>query len=132
MAITISGNTLTFNDGTTQTTAATGSSTTAGAVGTYTLAASTSTLSAGSTYAIGTTVAGSSLILYVTNFGSYAGTMGGLYVYNNYWQSSPREDQGTYISGGYVGTWQLMTRLTLGGGAGFNSNSVVGLYIRIS
>jgi hypothetical protein len=72
------------------------------------------------------------LIAYVTNFGSYAGTMGGLYVYNNYWQSSPREDQGSFINCGYGGTWQLMARLTTGGGAGFNSNSVVALYIRIA
>lgn len=131
MAITISGSTLTFNDGSTQTTAATGASTTAGAVGTYTIACSTSTKVAGGVYAVGTTVAGSTLIAYESQYYAWSGTLGGLYLYNQYWQASAREDINS-VNCGYTGTWRLMTRLTIGSGGGFDTIGVVALYIRIS
>lgn len=59
MTITVGGTTITFNDGTTQSTAAVSTSTTFGAVGTYFYAAG-----GGGTLALGGTVAGSTLTWY--------------------------------------------------------------------
>jgi hypothetical protein len=132
MAITISGSTLTFNDGTTQTTAATGSSTTAGAVGTYTMAEAVSQRTPGVIYPVGSTVSGANLIVYEAGYSSsWSGTMGGLQIYQNFYQATAREDLG-YVNAGYTGTWRLMTRLSVGSGAGFASYGNVALFIRIS
>ena len=105
--------------------------TSAGGVGSYTIAESTSLRSAGSTWGVGTTVAGSSLICYQSNYANYSGTMGGLYVYDQFYQSSARAGINA-INCGYGGTWKLMTRLSLGSGSGWSTYGCTALFLRIS
>jgi hypothetical protein len=110
-------------------------STSFGAVGSYTMAESTTLRSASGVWGGGTTVAGSSLIIYAPGGGSantWAGTLGGIYVYHTNYQSSARVDLGTSINAGLSGTWVLMARISAGSGAGFNTSGIVGLFARVS
>lgn len=105
----------------------------AGAVGSYTIAESSDTRVAGTTYAIGTSVSGSSLSRYDSAYPNYSGTMGGLYEFDTQWQASSRPlVSGGGVSCGYTGTWRLMTHITLGAGSGWSNTGVTALFMRIS
>ena len=118
MAITVSGTTITFNDATTQTTAAgaaptegNGITVTSGvialgvpsnsSVGTYTSAiASVTNGTIGTDYTIGTTVAGSNLNITSTTFGGIGTAYGSF---------ETRGGQGL-ASAGLSGTWKAVSR----------------------
>ena len=103
-----------------------------GSVGSVCMAESTSLRGAGSSWGAGTTVAGSSLVYCDVSQDLYAATMGGLYVWNSYWQSSARSNNFTASSMGLGGTWRVMHPVRMGTGSGWSSSGVTALFVRIS
>jgi hypothetical protein len=138
MAITVSGTTITFNDATTQTTAA-GAAPTAGngitvtsgtialgvpsnsSVGTYTAAyATVSAGVAGPDYTIGTTIAGSSL-------NTAAGSISGQTVYFTF---DVQDNFASLSSAGLSGTWKAVARVKSLRDIGCASFIMSGMWIR--
>lgn len=128
MATTLRGNDILFNDGTTQSTAATGTPTTYGAVGTYVTAFYSLAISG--SLAAGTTVAGSTLYR-VQDYGSGSGIpVSGI-------GTASSSDFKLFIityfgatSLGLTGTWRNLTYLK--NNSSTDSMYLLGLFVRVS
>lgn len=101
-------------------------------IGSYIIADSTEILGRGGFWDVGSTVSGSSLIRNDESQDLYASTMGGIYVWNEKWQSSARKTYLAWASCGCSGTWRLMTAVRLGTGTGWDTQGVTALFMRVA
>jgi hypothetical protein len=119
------------------------SNTTYGGIGSCVIAGTTSQGSAGTILEAGTTVAGSTLVRYnpqtaIDQFNNalYAGVLGGLQIYNQYYIGRTISDvEGASQNLGLTGTWRLMTAIISGSGAGWGDpvgKNLIALFVRVS
>jgi hypothetical protein len=111
-------------------------------IGSYVIAGTTAQGGVNYILECGNTVAGSTLVRYnpqtaidQPDSGSYAGVLGGLYVFN--YQLYPRT-YADYVDAsqslGLTGTWRAMTAVILSSGAGWNFGAkyLLALFVRVS
>lgn len=119
MGTSVTSTGITFPDATTQTTAASGVSTTFNAIGTYSLG----TVSNGTAYAGGTSISGSSIVLYK----HYTGYYGSSYPATATWGGNPAS-----VASGLSGTWQLMNKHAGKSSGEGGYGTAIALFIRTS